>query len=210
MSPGSSHVWSVIVRWLLLNATLGVLCGDLDAANRRSGQFFTHHFTAVIRSRLHSSSRSGSKCHDCVVFSRRIAARTLIALVLALPLALLAGCAASPDADPSTPEVEAPQEADAWVVVIFEDRPIEFDGNLMDALLETEMKADEALAEANAGWIDGNDVGAHSYDLYFVGSDVDAMWSALEPVFKEAPVAWTRVELRNGLEDPDPRVITAD
>ena len=144
------------------------------------------------------------------MFSHRLLTLTLSALVVALPLAFVAGCAATPDSDANTPDVEAPQEADAWVVVIFEDRPAEFDANLMDALLETEMKADEALAEAGAGWIDGNDVGAHSYDLYFVGSDVDVMWGALEPVFKEAPVAWTRVELRNGLEDPEPRVITAD
>lgn len=103
-----------------------------------------------------------------------------------------------------------PADTNAWVVVSFEDRPEEFDVDLMDALLETELKADEALAEANAGWIDGNDVGANGYELYFVGSDVDSLWSALEPVFAEAPVAWTRVELRNGLEDPAPRIITAD
>lgn len=92
----------------------------------------------------------------------------------------------------------------------FEDRPEEFDGNLMDALLETELKADEALAEANAGWIDGNDVGAFGYELYFVGSEVNSMGDALEPVFSDAPVRWTRVELRNGLEDPDPKVITVN
>ena len=143
--------------------------------------------------------------------SRRLTYRALTALLFAIPVVFVAGCAASPDADSTTPtDIELRTETDAWVVVMFEDRPAEFDGNLMDALLETELKADQALADANAGWIDGNDVGAHSYDLYFVGSDVDSMWSALEQVFKAAPVHWTRVELRNGLEDPAPRVITAD
>ena len=96
---------------------------------------------------------------------------------------------------------------DAWVVVMFEDREPEFDSNLMDQLLETELAADDALTEAGAGGIDGNEVGAHGYELYFVGDDAEAMWRALEPVFADAPVAWTRVELRNGLEDASPRVL---
>ncbi len=128
---------------------------------------------------------------------------------------LFAGCTADPragDSEPSdaAPPIDATGNTHAWVVVIFEDRPEKFDGNLMDALLETEMKADEALAEANAGWIDGNDVGAYGYELYFVGDDAESMWDALEPVFRDAPVAWTRVELRSGLEYPAPTLITAD
>lgn len=66
----------------------------------------------------------------------------------------------------------------------------------------------QALADIDAGWIDGNDVGAHGYELYFVGNDPSEMWRALEPVFAAAPVAWTRVELRTSLEDPSPTVLT--
>ncbi len=136
-------------------------------------------------------------------------------MVAMIPLLLLTGCALSLDRGALTPKEVAssravPQDTEAWVVVIFEDRPEEFDGNLMEALFETEMRADEALAEANAGWIDGNDVGAYGYELYFVGEDVDVMWAALEPVFRDAPVAWTRVELRTGLDDPTPTVIAAE
>ena len=128
---------------------------------------------------------------------------------------LLAGCAADRQVNESEPSDAAPPIAaigstDAWVVVMFEDRPEKFDGNLMDALLDTEMKADEALAEANAGMIDGNDVGAYGYELYFVGDDAESMWDILEPIFSDAPVAWTRVELRSGLEDPAPTLITAE
>lgn len=117
----------------------------------------------------------------------------------------LAACA-SPTSNPSQ---ISPEEND-WVVVMFEDRPAEFDGGLMDALLETELSADEALGAAGVGRIDGNDVGAHGYELYFIGTDAAQMWDVLEPIFASAPVSWTRVELRNGLEDSAPRVLTRD
>ena len=101
-------------------------------------------------------------------------------------------------------------DTDEWVVVIFDGREQEFDLDLMGALLPTELAADQALAEAGIGWIDGNDVGANGYELYFVGSDAAAMWSVLEPVFAAAPVAWNRVELRAGLEDASPQVLIRD
>ncbi|KJL33862.1 hypothetical protein [Microbacterium azadirachtae] len=134
--------------------------------------------------------------------------RRLPTFATALALLALAWIlsACSPSSAPTVAE-EKIEGGDAWVVVMFEDRESEFDSNLMDQLLETELAADDALAEAGAGGIDGNEVGAHSYELYFVGDDAEAMWRALEPVFAAAPVAWTRVELRNGLEDAAPRVL---
>lgn len=90
---------------------------------------------------------------------------------------------------------------------MFENRTDEFDGNLMDALLDSEMRADEALAQADAGRIDGNDVGAYGYEQYFVGDDADSMWETLETAFRDAPVPWTQVEARNGLEDTSPTLI---
>lgn len=119
----------------------------------------------------------------------------------------LISCAAAP----ATVEAgEVSEETSGWVVVVYEDRPSELDGDLMEALLETELAADRALTDTNAGWIDGNEVGDSSYALYFVGEDPERMWNVLEPVFAEAPVAWTRVELRNGLEDPTPKVFKSD
>lgn len=104
--------------------------------------------------------------------------------------------------------VSAPVSAEDWVIVRFEDRPAEFDPSAMDLLLDTELKADDALTAAGAGRIDGNDVGAYEYELYFVGDDADAMWKILEPVFADAPVPWTQVELHRGRDDPSPRVLT--
>lgn len=135
------------------------------------------------------------------------------ASVIVLAALLATGCAirevaAEPPIVRETAEEAAAPASDAWVVVKFEERGVDFDLSLMESMLETELAADEALAAADAGWIDGNDVGAGEYVLYFVGVDAERMWEVLEPVFDDAPVMWTRVELRNGLEDPSPRTIT--
>ena len=126
-----------------------------------------------------------------------------------LPVALVVACSAQTQGGDSNPPESAidAEDIQAWVVVSFDDRQDEFDANLMDMLLETELKADEALAAAASGYIDGNDVGEHSYTLYFVGSDAGAMWTILEPMFAAAPVAWSRVELRDSFEDASPEVI---
>lgn len=77
----------------------------------------------------------------------------------------------------------------------------------MDRLLPVEEAAIEALEGSGLGSIDGNEIGDHGYELYFVGNDRHAMWAALESVLRESPVPWTRVELRVDLEDPDPIVL---
>jgi len=139
--------------------------------------------------------------------------RTVLAVLALFTSGLLAACAPATSTVPTSDESDSQgSEGDdtAWVVVMFENREDEFDVNLMEALFETEMAADEALQIAEAGWIDGNDVGANGYELYFTGRDPKAMWQVLEPVFAQAPVAWTRVELRTGLEDPAPVVLVND
>lgn len=35
------------------------------------------------------------------------------------------------------------------------------------------------------------------------------MWEVLEPIFQDAPVAWTSVELRRGFDDAAPVVVRA-
>lgn len=96
---------------------------------------------------------------------------------------------------------------DGWVVVTYDDTVETFDVNVMDSLLETELAADEALQAAGAGYIEGNDIGQRQYNLYFIGKDATQMWSILEPIFEAAPVHWSSVELRSGLDDPDPVVL---
>jgi hypothetical protein len=95
-----------------------------------------------------------------------------------------------------------------WVIVSFQGSEEEMPGNWLNALLPTEMAAIEALESADIGTIDGNDIGDHEYQLYFVGDDRHAVWEVLAPIFAEAPVAWSRVELRRNFEDPNPDVIT--
>lgn len=118
------------------------------------------------------------------------------AIAVIAALAGLSACAASASGNQSG------AEPDHWVVVTFSDAGDRLDLDAMDSLLETEMDADDALRAAGAGWIDGNEMGEHQYDLYFVGNDRDEMWAVLEPIFASAPIKWSRVELRDGLDDP--------
>lgn len=123
---------------------------------------------------------------------------------LALAVVVLVGLAGCATAEP---EFAVMAGGDDWVVVSFADDAETMPVGAMDLLLDTEMAADEALADAGAGFIDGNEIGDGSYDLYFVGDDSAEMWRVLEPVFAEAPVPWTSVQLLDGLEDPDPTVL---
>ncbi len=74
-------------------------------------------------------------------------------------------------------------------------------------LLGVEVAADQALQIAGIGMIDGNEVGRGTYDMYFAGTDRNAMWDIIEPVLAQAPEAWTTAELRDGLDDPSPIII---
>ena len=100
-----------------------------------------------------------------------------------------------------------PTSTDAWVIVAYSDTDDRFDLTLFDALLDTEVAADAALSEAGIGRIDGNEIGANAYEIFFVGVDAEKMWDVLEPVFADAPAPWSSVDLRDGFDDPDPVVI---
>lgn len=130
------------------------------------------------------------------------------ALLAAVALAGLSACTVPPMVQPQD-AVEADDiDGDDWVVVVYafgDEEP-----SAMLELLDTEMAADAALAEAGLGWIDGNEIGDESYDLYFAGSDAAAMWAVLRPVLDDGPVAWTSAELRDTLEDPDPTIVLND
>lgn len=129
--------------------------------------------------------------------------RALVGVIaLAVAVGGLAACARAASGG------AARGEPDDWVVVTFGDTEHEFDRAAMDSLLSTELAADDALQAADAGWIDGNEVGDHQYELYFAGFDREEMWAVLEPIFASAPVQWSRVELRDGLEDPGATVVT--
>lgn len=130
--------------------------------------------------------------------------RRLLMLLIAGACVLLSGCAVvalgliRDEADTKLDEADSD-----WVVVTFTLKPGS-PNDSMDVLLDTELAADAALQDASAGSIDGNEVGAGEYELYFVGHDRHLMWQVLEPVFAKAPLKWSRVELYQTLaEDPD-------
>ena len=99
---------------------------------------------------------------------------------------------------------EQRREPKGWVVVSFDVDPSD---PAMLQLLDTERAVEKALRRSGAGVIDGNEVGQGTYELYVVGSDAEEMWRVVEPELADAPAPWTRVELRRGLRDDDPRVI---
>lgn len=120
---------------------------------------------------------------------------------LALAAALLAaGCSSGTDgsADASS---GGPRD---WVVVSYH---LPQGDPALTANLHTELEVQRALRRTGAGVIDGNEVGQGRYDLYLVGEDGQEIWDVVEPVLAGAPVAWFRVELRDGLNDRDPEVI---
>lgn len=133
----------------------------------------------------------------------RRATCAVFALVL---VGVTTGCTTTATANTETPA--EPDPDDDWVVLTFAETDQQFDVDVMDALLEYELAADDALAAAGAGGIDGNDVGDYQYTVYFVGADRDVIWRLLEPIFADAPIPWTRVELREEFEDESPDVIT--
>lgn len=77
----------------------------------------------------------------------------------------------------------------------------------MMQLLGTELTADAALQAAEAGAIDGNEVGQGVYDMYFFGTDREVMWDVIEPILDDAPAEWTKAELRDGLDDDAPTIV---
>lgn len=128
--------------------------------------------------------------------------RALVAAVAAL---VLAGCGTPVSTSVESGDVATGNSDEAWVVVTY---AVVDDDPAMLRLLPVETAADEALQAARARYIDGNEVGQGVYDMYFVGTDAREMWDLTELALAKAPVPWQRVELRDGLEDPEPTVIT--
>ncbi|AWB86922.1 hypothetical protein [Mycetocola zhujimingii] len=132
--------------------------------------------------------------------------RLLLVAIAAAVAAALTGCVTLflPSESESAPEIREPQipagEPEDWVIVFYESGSDDEAMAAMDALLDTELAADEALVADGLGWIDGNEFGQGSYDLYFIGYDHDEMWAVLEPILATAPLKWTRVEF---WDDPD-------
>ena len=119
----------------------------------------------------------------------------------------VANAASSIDGEAGEDGADPYAGADDWIIVHFADNPRYSSADAFDRLENTEFAADDALAATGEGWLDGNEVGGESYDLYFFGYEKSRMWAVLEPVFDEAPLAWTSVELLDDLDDPTPTII---
>lgn len=77
----------------------------------------------------------------------------------------------------------------------------------LEAMWAVEDEAMEALEEADAGYIDGNEIGAGEYSLYFYGTNRETMWEVLKPILEEAPIPLSRVELWPPEDDAEPTII---
>lgn len=95
-------------------------------------------------------------------------------------------------------------QPDDWVVITYD---VQDEDPGMLKMLRTEMAADSALQAAGAGYIDGNEVGQGTYEMYFVGKHRIHGGKIVKPILDDAPVAWTKAELLDGLDDESPIVI---
>ncbi len=123
------------------------------------------------------------------------------ALGAAVAAALLVSACSSDAAGSADEPDPGPRD---WVVVSYD---VPKDDPALMLLLDTEREVNRALHRSGAGVLDGNEVGQGRYDLYLVGADREELWDLVEPILADAPVSWTRVELRDGLNDRDPEVI---
>jgi hypothetical protein len=96
--------------------------------------------------------------------------------------------------DQITPPSSA-KPSPGWIAVKFEQRVEQFDVELMDRLMKFEFLAANVISAAGVGMPDGNEIGAHSYDLFWDGPDVDTLWRVIEALLPVAPATWTTAEI---------------
>lgn len=87
-----------------------------------------------------------------------------------------------------------------WIAVKFEQRPSLFDVEIMERLMQFEFNTASAVTQAGVGLPDGNEIGTHSYDLFWDGPDVDQLWQTIEPLLRSAPAVWTTAEIHRSTD----------
>ena len=144
------------------------------------------------------------------------ARRALVAATIALASVMgLSGCVAMPPRTVAPEHVEevveqwdqvdASVDGDASVILSF-DLPADVDDATWDAMLDLELVAGDALLAADAGYLDGNGTDGVVYDVFFYGLDHEDMWAILEPVYADAPIAWSTTQLWERWDDAAPAV----
>lgn len=138
--------------------------------------------------------------------------RVVFVMVLGGFVSMFSGCLYAPIPETiSTGAADSATEASGYtedlVLAVFA-LDAEFGSEtLLDDMAPVEEQAMEALEDAGAGYIDGNEIGRSEYALYFYGTDRGAMWKLLEPILEDAPIPLTRVELWPPGEAAEPTII---
>ncbi|QCR18740.1 hypothetical protein [Agrococcus sp. SGAir0287] len=103
---------------------------------------------------------------------------------------------------------DVPEEVqgDASIVMTFTDVPAADDEAAWEALTTLEMEAGVALVDAGVGYLDGNGSDGVVYDVFFYGLDHEAMWDVVEPIYADAPIAWSSVTMWDSFEATEPAV----
>lgn len=133
----------------------------------------------------------------------------MLGLVLAVGLS---GClySAIPATIPSPQAsmVEDDLYTEDLVLVVFALDAEFGDENVLETMWPVEQEALIAIERSGLGYLDGNEIGASEYALYFYGDDRAAMWELLEPILRKAPIEIARVELWPPGADAEPEVLT--
>ena len=149
---------------------------------------------------------------------RRETAATGVALVV---LMSLTACIALPQSSlgevPITDVEHAERVGEHWdeidpalrsaeqsIIMTFTGWPAETDDVVWQEMFALELAAGEALLDEGVGYLDGNGSDGVIYQVFFGGNDHAAMWSIIEPIYADAPLAWSEVQGWDSLEAEEP------
>ncbi|MET4100468.1 hypothetical protein ABIB37_002705 [Agrococcus sp. UYP10] len=96
------------------------------------------------------------------------------------------------------------EEAGQSIMMTFTGWPAETDDPVWHDMFALELEAGEALLDAGVGYLDGNGSDGEIYQVFFGGNDHAAMWSIIEPIYADAPLAWSEVQGWSSLDAEEP------
>ncbi len=157
---------------------------------------------------------------------RRRAARLRGTAVAALALVSLTACIGLPPSSPADVGVPitdeehgervqehwddidpALQDAEQSIIMSFSDLPTDPDDVVWEEMFFLELAVGEALLDAGVGYLDGNGSDGEIYEVFYWGNDHEAMWSIIEPMYADAPLAWSEVQGWVSFEAEEPALV---
>lgn len=99
------------------------------------------------------------------------------------------------------------QDVGQSIIMRFSDVPAEPDDPAWEEMFMVELAAGDALLDAGIGYLDGNGSDGEVYEVFYYGSDHEAMWSIIEPMYDEAPLAWSEVQGWVSIEAEEPALL---